>query len=63
MKYGLGDLGKTYPGSRVQKSPDPGYCMIIVVQEKFLSLSRPAETEGAEEVGNIWFLVVFFSWI
>jgi hypothetical protein len=25
----------------------------IVLQEKFLSLSRPAETEGAEEVGNI----------
>jgi hypothetical protein len=32
----------------------------IVVQEKFISLSRPAETEGAEEVGNIWFLVFFF---
>jgi hypothetical protein len=32
----------------------------IVIQEKFLSLSRPAETEGAEEVGNILFLVVFF---
>jgi hypothetical protein len=49
---------KPYPGgSRVQKAPDPRHCMKgkrnIVVQEKFLSMSRPAETEGAEEVGNI----------
>jgi hypothetical protein len=51
------DPEKTYPGSRVQKAPNPRHCMKgkrnIVVQEKFLSLSRPAETEGAEEVGNI----------
>ncbi len=70
VKYRLGIRGpgsgkniSRIAGSKQHLNPDsdPQHCMRnIVVQEKFLSLSRPAETEGAEEVGNIWFLVFSF---
>jgi hypothetical protein len=58
--FGIRDLEKTYSGSRVEKSPDPGYgsatLEFTVIKP---SVADPDSVEGQES--RFWFLILIIG--